>query len=285
MRKGLFISLIMVACDGGGSGVAAGPGGLGAACDSSADCTPGLGLHCPGPNDPSDLGFCTKLCDHLADAAADLCGDDAACVYVGAGGRCVPPDRAEALARPLPVSQDSPAGRVNDLGVGQPCVTGQDCTGTGAKLCEKGQRDGGFDFCSIDCIYAGPTPVHDECGPGGACVFAGGGFGRCVPEVDAERLAQAAPEIPEVAIPCERQAAANDSGVGHPCTVHADCSQFTIASQCPQAIRPGLPNWCSHLCDFGDHEACGPGAFCYWRPAESGGMVGSCAPDSCRLSE
>ena len=281
MRAILVAVVALVACDGGSDGPSL--GGLGHSCSTTVDCTPGLRLHCPGPTDPSGLRFCTQLCDHLAET--DECAKGAVCAYVGAGGRCVPADRADVLREPLPVSEDSPAGRVNELGVGQPCVHGFDCTGTGAKLCEKSQRQGGFDFCSVDCVYTDPKPVADECGPAAVCVYAGEGFGRCVPEVDAGRLAQPLPVVPNVAIPCDRQAAANESGVGHPCSKHADCAQFTIANSCPLARHKGLPNWCSHLCDFDDDESCGEGAFCYWRQAESGGMVGSCAPDTCLIDE
>ncbi len=298
MRSLLLVATLIAACDGGtdgngGSAEGGDPpvrrtvdvvtaGGVGETCATSADCTQGPGLHCPGPADPSGLGFCTELCDHLADSGE--CGPGALCAYVGAGGRCVPAQTVGDLAQPAPTSGDCSAGRVNALGVGQPCVIGFDCTGTGAKLCEAGQREGGFDFCSMDCVYADPKPDPDECGPDATCVYAGQGVGRCVPNACADGLAQPEPAIPDVAIPCEREAAANESGVGHPCTAHSDCSQFTIAYSCPQAIDDGLPNWCSHLCDFEDHASCGEGAFCYWRPGREGGMVGSCAPESCRVS-
>lgn len=292
MRILLSLTLSLAACDGGAGtdptslpvaracGSPATPGGIGEACSVRADCAEGPGLHCPSPMDPSRLGFCTKLCDPLGD---DDCGPGAQCAYVGAGGRCVPAACAADLSQSLPTSDDSAAGRVNDLGIGQPCESGFDCTGSGAKLCEAGQRVGGFDFCTMDCVYAEPKPFADECGAEATCAYVGAGLGRCVPTVDAQRLAEAPPEIPEVSVPCDLAAPANGQGVGQPCDAHADCADYTVASSCPKAILEGLPNWCSHLCDFEDDASCGEGAFCWWRPAKEGGMVGSCAPEGCRV--
>ena len=123
-----------------------------------------------------------------------------------------------------------------------------------------------------------------QCGDGGACVYVGEGKGRCVPQDRAKALAKPLPPAQDVANPCCLPKEVNATGVGKQCKVALDCSGYGTAKSCPQAIRAGLPNWCTHLCDFGDDASCGPDAFCWWRKSEDRGMVGSCAPNACKKS-
>ena len=129
--------------------------------------------------------------------------------------------------------------------------------------------------------------AKEQCGPEGACVYVGEGKGRCVPNAQAEALAKPLPPVVEVVNPCCLPKAVNDQGVGKQCKAAADCGGegAGTAKTCPMTIREELPNWCTHLCDFGDDAACGPNAFCWWRPSKDRGMVGSCAPNACKKSE
>jgi hypothetical protein len=250
--------------------------GVGVPCEETAECGVYDGLSCPGLADPSALPFCTRPCDY-GDPDEDVCGDGARCTYVGSGGRCVPATCSDSVEVPLPISEDTTVGRINPEGVGQPCEGFLDCTGSAARLCEK--DDGGFDFCTADCAWS--LDSDPSCGDDAVCVYVGAGLGRCVPEADADRLAQEPPAVADVVIPCCAMAEGNEQGVGIPCESHSDCSLNPGAQNCPQVIEASLPNWCSHLCDFGDDEDCGEGAFCWWRESVEGGMVGSCAPIAC----
>jgi len=258
------------------------PGGVGKPCEGNDDCKSGPRLECPPLTDLSGIRFCTKRCDHGAVPDSVECGPGAVCVYAGAGGRCVPAACQEAASKPAPVSDSSSVGRVNDQGVGQGCEDFLDCSGTTAQVCDAATREGGFDFCTTDCAYSFDDDER-QCGPDATCAYVGGGRGLCVPTADAARLSTEPPPIVDFETTC-CPGEVNGQGVGKPCTTHGDCAENAGAQSCPVAIHPDLPNWCTHLCDFGDDEGCGEGAVCWWRPSkvEVGNMVGSCAPVACK---
>ena len=166
--------------------------------------------------------------------------------------------------------------------VGRPCAVRKDCSGNKlATVCGKDGDLSGFPFCTSDCAVG--FKDRPQCGDGGACVYVGQGKGRCVPSTKAATLAKAMPPIEEVVNPCCLPKEVNAKGIGARCASAKDCGAFA-AKTCPQALRPGLPNWCTHLCEFGDDASCGEGAFCWWRPSKDRGMVGSCAPLACKKS-
>jgi hypothetical protein len=181
-----------------------------------------------------------------------------------------------------PADPTPPEGAANLQGVGQPCETFTDCDGSLAKLCEKG-KEGGLPFCTADCSYALGDDER-QCGPNATCVHRGEGKGRCIPAGEGDRWGVPEPEVAEVAVPCCALPEGNSEGIGRLCATHSDCADTESAHTCPAAIKPHLPNWCTHLCDPGDDDACGPDAFCWWRPSQEGGMVGSCAPIACMAS-
>jgi hypothetical protein len=273
----------LAACN-SGSSCNATTGGIGNACNVSDDCPAGKTLTCPPGVTTGGRRICTRYCDYSNPNTTE-CGDGARCVYVGAGGWCVPTACTGDFAQPVPISHDTTVGRVNPEGVGQPCSTFRDCTGTLAKTCARGMKFGGFDFCTTDCDYSVNDNVT-QCGAGAVCVYVGGGYGRCVPQQDAARLAQTPPPVPDVANPCCAGPGDNEQGVGVICKTHADCANNHGANVCPIALNPNrpdlqLPNWCTHLCDFGDDASCGTGAICWWRSSGEGGLVGSCVRTAC----
>lgn len=290
--------LLLGACDGsedGGStdpsaaatacaGDHVAPNGVGKPCERTGDCGGDRELFCPAIHDPGGLRFCTVRCDYGAEQ--DPCAAGSTCVYVGGGGRCVPDGCGDLVEKPLPESTDSAAGRVNQEGVGQPCDTYMDCSGTTALLCEKDSRQGGWDFCTADCAfgYSAYVDTARQCGSGAECAYIGNGRGRCVPAGDAERLGEDPPAELDVDMSCDTRAV-NEGGVGKPCETHADCAGNNEAPACPYAIFEDdrMARWCSHLCEYDDHDSCGPGAFCWWRATveDRGGMVGSCTPCLC----
>lgn len=176
-------------------------------------------------------------------------------------------------------SNTCPQSVENEKGVGHPCSTHEDCANLAADYCPAAELSNDFDFCTRPC---NPFLMDGDllsCGPGAHCTDHGWGPALCAPTECSASLVSP-PIYPEAAIPCAVEEAVNEVGVGKPCEVHADCAGLP-AGKCPMDIHPGLPTWCSVLCDA--NSDCGTDAFCWVRPSVDGGIVGSCAPIECRI--
>jgi hypothetical protein len=172
-----------------------------------------------------------------------------------------------------------PSAQNNEKGVGLPCSSHDDCAGLNASFCPAAEDTVDWDFCTRPCNIFVPDGDILSCGSDTQCVGHGWGPALCAPTVCGETLA-VQPIYPDASIPCDVTEAVNDLGVGKPCEVHADCAEQP-AGKCPQDIHAELPTWCSMLCD--GHSDCGDSAFCWHRPSVDGGLVGSCAPITCRI--
>jgi len=168
-----------------------------------------------------------------------------------------------------------PGGAVNDEGLGKACKTAKDCEGLAAVTCPADVTATGVQFCTKYCFKLKP----DECGANGKCVDRGKGQSICAPTKCADKVHLPRGPFVEAKVPCDGQQP-NSHGVGKACKKHVECKENTIAKSCAYAFNKANPPWCSLLCSH--DKDCGPDAFCWERPANSGpGLVRSCALVAC----
>lgn len=204
----------------------------------------------------------------------------AVAVAIGACGKKEPVGPAAGSAAPAPAtvaaSKSCPGG-ANDIGVGKPCASPEDCRGLAAIQCPKAADPDGVDFCTRVCLGVDPN----ECGQGASCVLRGNGPSICAPNACAQALTVPLPNDVSVNVDCK--AGAVELGVGQPCAAHADCQATKAAHFCPRVVSPKQPAFCTMLCR--DDADCGGGAFCWRRLTDEGGrqhVVASCAPVACK---